>query len=204
MAKINGIAVKAVAQSIFGQGRGKANKVMNLPLDKAFRLAQSGAIVNVTVKGSKFTSLFSGMVRVENSLGRSGRPALEENINWELPTGSLTLTLRKLDGSGDVVKLNWRRDHDAIVEFNVQSIPPTAEQRDTVTHKSWEHAAAAPSAELVTPETHQLPAMASTETATLMPDASDAPVVTIDSEHVTELVEALAELPAPAAETAAS
>ena len=104
-----------------------------------------------------------------------------------------------------MVSLNWRRDHDAIVEFNVQSIPPTAESRDTTTHKSWEHAAAAPSAELVTPETHQLPALAGAETATLMPDANDAPAVTIetlDSEHVTELVEALAELPAPAAETA--
>ena len=194
MAKINNVAVKSVSQSVFGQGRKKSAKVMSLPLDLAFRLAQQGAVVNVDVATSMYTESFTGMVRVERSVGRSGRPALAENTNWKLPTGSLTLVCRKLDGSGEVVELNWRRDHAAIKGFDVQSVPESKETVNTQTHKAWQHAAEAPSALLVTPESHQLPAMAGMDaaTATLVDDSPELSLETGDSEnYVAELAASL-------------
>ena len=166
MAKINGSVVKSVEQSVFGVGRGRNNKVMSLPLDKAFHMAQSGAIVNVTVGASKYTAAYTGMVRVERSLGRSGRPALFENTDWNLPTGSITLTVRKLNGSGETFAINWRRDCESIAEFDIQGIPAVKEEKDTVTHKAWTHAQVVPSVSIVTPETHQLPS------ATIVPDST--------------------------------
>lgn len=146
-------AVKSVAQTLLTKGRGKANKVYALPLNEAFRHAQQGAVVYVKVLGG-----FEGLCRVKQSVGRSGRPSLPEHTNWNLPTGSTMLVMDCLDKSGNVLNLNWRRDHDIIESFDVREVPVSDEKRDTLTHKSWTHAVDVASVVPVTAESHQLPA----------------------------------------------
>jgi len=182
-------AVKTVPQTILAKGKGKANKVYALPLNEAFHHAQQGAVVYV-----KITDGFEGLVRVKQSVGRSGRPSLPEHTNWNLPTGSTTLICDCLDKSGDVISLNWRRDHDIIEAFDVREIPVSDEKRDTLTHKSWSHATDAASAVPVTPESHQLPASVLSSG-----DATVVPVVEagfVEPDYVAELGAELASLEA--------
>lgn len=208
MAKINGTAVRSFSQSLLSKGRGKAAKSNLVPLNEVFHAAQSGAVLMLETTGNKFHPAYNGLVRVRSSVGRSGRPALFDNTDWNLPTGSTTLVVECLDKSGREFSINWRRDVDVMVVCDVKAIPAAAETRDTVTHKAWTHAVSADAAIPVTPETHQLAAPTATVQTGMVLAEDDAPAVelselsdgeaTIVPETVAFDASMMAQLPAPA------
>jgi len=104
-----------------------------LPMNEAFRLVQSGGIVELTLTPNKYhPEAFSGIARVKAYETKRGRPAKVDKTP-EFPSGSTTLVLEALDKSGRTFSVNWRRDYDAVADMKVLVVEkPTKPVEDTV------------------------------------------------------------------------